>query len=122
MNLECPSVDEWLREVKNSPDYPGIGMYLVHNGVVRGHSRAGEPVSSLELTVDRRALDEAVSRALAQDGVVAVRVWVNEGHLKVGDDIMLALVAGDIRDNVFPALQGLVGDVKSRVVKEKEIA
>jgi molybdopterin synthase catalytic subunit len=54
--------------------------------------------------------------------VIAVRVWVNEGHLGVGDDIMLVLVAGDIRDNVFPALQGLVGELKTRVVKEREIA
>jgi len=122
VNLECPSVDEWLREVKNSPESPGIGMYLVHNGVVRGHSRTGDAVSALELEVDRRALDEAVSRALEHEGVIAVRVWVNEGHLGVGDDIMLVLVAGDIRDNVFPALQGLVGELKTRVVKEREIA
>lgn len=54
-------------------------------------------------------------------GVVAVHAWVNEGRLAVGDDIMLALVAGDIRENVFGALQQLVRLIKTQCVKEREL-
>ena len=39
----------------------------------------------------------------------------------MGDDIMVALVAGDVRENVFAALQSLVAEVKSAVVKEREM-
>ncbi len=50
-----------------------------------------------------------------------VRGWVNEGSLSVGDDIMKVLVAGDIRDNVFAALQRLVSLIKSEVLSESEM-
>ncbi len=46
--------------------------------------------------------------------------WVNAGDLKVGDDIMKVVVAGDIRENVFGALQRLVGIIKNEVVTESE--
>jgi len=38
-----------------------------------------------------------------------------------GDDIMKVLVAGDIRDNVFAALQRLVSLIKSEVLSESEL-
>ena len=46
---------------------------------------------------------------------------MNEGSLAVGDDIMKVLVAGDIRDNVFAALQRLVSLIKSEVLSESEL-
>jgi molybdopterin synthase catalytic subunit len=46
--------------------------------------------------------------------------WINDGMLAVGDDIMKIVVAGDIREHVFGALQRLVGIVKSEVVTESE--
>jgi molybdopterin synthase catalytic subunit len=54
-------------------------------------------------------------------GVTFVRAWVNSGHLEVGDDIMYVLVGGDIRENVFDALQTLVRTIKTRVVTENEL-
>jgi len=54
------------------------------------------------------------------EGVSIVRVWVNEGHLEVGDDIMYVMVGGDIRPNVIEALTALVGMIKSEVVTEME--
>jgi hypothetical protein len=57
----------------------------------------------------------------ARPGVPAIRVWINEGHLAVGDDMMRVLVGGDIRDNVFGALQEMVRLIKTECVKEREI-
>ncbi|MBC7292755.1 MAG: molybdenum cofactor biosynthesis protein MoaE, partial [Thermoleophilia bacterium] len=74
----------------------------------------------MNLSYDRQRLEDVVSRIKAMPGVVAVRAWINEGRLKVGDDIMYALVAGDIRENVFGALQELVRLIKSEVVTEQE--
>lgn len=116
-----PSLDAWLVDVKAGGSTSGVGMYLMHNGVVRGHSRDGRPVSGMVLGVDRERLAEIVKSAKLMEGVVAVRVWVNEGELTVGDDIMYVLVAGDVRENVFGALQALVKRIKTEVVAEQEL-
>ena len=49
-----------------------------------------------------------------------MRVWLNEGELKVGDDIMYVLVGGDIRPHVIDALQFLVEKIKTQCVVEIE--
>ena len=122
MHHTPPSLQTWLDEIKSGPDSARIGMYLIHNGVVRGTARDGSVVTGMDLSYDRARLAEVIEDVEARQGVVAVRVWINEGRLNVGDDIMYALVAGDIRDNVFGGLQELVRLVKTEVVKEWEIA
>jgi len=72
------------------------------------------------LSVDREKLEQVLAEAATWEGVVAVRAWVNEGSLGVGDDIMSVLVAGDIREHVFDALQQLVRIIKTEVVAEEE--
>jgi molybdopterin synthase catalytic subunit len=116
-----PSLDAWLAEAKADAGAAGVGMCLVHNGVVRAHSRDGQPVAGMELAVDRERLDEMVATARLMEGVSYVRVWVNEGRLDVGDDIMCVLVGGDIRENVFEALAALVRMIKTEVVTETEL-
>ncbi len=54
-------------------------------------------------------------------GIGYVRVWLNEGELELGDDIMLVLVGGDIRPHVVDALQALVGEIKQHCVTETEL-
>jgi len=108
-----PSLDVWLTEAKREASAPDVGMYLCHNGVVRSHSRDGRPVTGMDLAVDRQRLDELVSTARLMEGVSSVRVWVNEGYLEVGDDIMYVLIGGDIRPNVIEALTALVGMINA---------
>ena len=55
------------------------------------------------------------------DGIYYVKVWLNEGQLQVGDDIMYVLIGGDIRPHVVDALQYLVGRLKNECVVETEI-
>lgn len=118
--MDTPDTDRWVEEVKAAPGADGIGMILVHRGIVRGTTRAGDPVGGMDLSVDRERLTAALDEAGTWPGVVAVRAWVNEGRLAVGDDIMAVLVAGDIREHVFGALQRLVGILKTDVVSEEE--
>lgn len=120
MSLTRPSLDAWLADLKSSTDVSGTGMYLVHNGVVRGHSRDGRPVTGMALAVDRERLAEILDTARLMEGVTHIRAWVNEGELEVGDDIMFVLVGGDVRDHVFEALQALVRMIKTEVVTEEE--
>lgn len=116
-----PSLDAWLAEAKREQGAAGTGMYLCHNGVVRSYSRDGRPVASMDLSVDHERLDEILATARLMEGVTTVRVWVNEGHLEVGDDIMYVMVGGDIRPNVLEALTAIVAMIKSEVVTETEI-
>ena len=124
-----PSLDEWLREAKESPNARENGMYLFHNGVVRAAPKAvvrfGEErktdVGGMLFSYDREKLAAAIERAKALPGIFYVRVWLNEGTLSVGDDIMLVLVGGDIRPHVIDALQSLVGEIKNECVLEKEL-
>lgn len=118
--METPDLNSWIDEVKAQPDADGIGMMLMHRGVVRGTTRAGEPVSAMALTYDHERFAQVVEEARSWQGVFAVRAWINEGDLVVGDDIMQVLVAGDIRPNVFAALERLVGLLKTEVVSEAE--
>ena len=114
-------MEAWLDEIKNGPDSSRIGIHLLHNGVVRGTARDGSVVSGMNLSYDPRRLEQVIEQIESRPGVVATRVWINEGPLAVGDDIMYTLVAGDTREHVFGGLTELIGLIKSEVVAEWEI-
>lgn len=126
---EIPSVDAWLKEAKAHPDADKVGMYLTHNGVVRGTAKAlvrqgdetAAPVSGMMFSYDRDMVDAAVADTYKLDGIYYVKAWLNEGRLKVGDDIMYVLIGGDIRPHVVDALQYLVGRLKTECVRETEL-
>ncbi|HIR90805.1 MAG TPA: molybdenum cofactor biosynthesis protein MoaE [Candidatus Limicola stercorigallinarum] len=127
-----PSLDTWLAEAKADPAASRCGMYLFHNGVVRetpkAQVRTGEhggvdatgSVGSMEFAYDAAKVEAAIEETRAMPGIAYVRVWLNEGELEVGDDIMLVLIGGDIRPHVVDALQALVGTIKSTCVREVE--
>lgn len=125
---KSPSMDEWLREAKKDPSAKRIGMYLTHNGVVRATARAlareGDTsaalVSGMAFSYDREKVEAAIADTYKLEGVYYVRVWLNEGELSVGDDIMYILIGGDIRPHTVDALQYLVGRIKSECVTENE--
>ena len=124
-----PSMDEWLREAKADADAPQVGMYIVHNGVVRktakARARLGDetaaPVTGMKLSHDPETVNKVVADARNRDGIFYVRVWINEGLLEVGDDIMCVLIGGDTRPHVIDALQYLVGKIKAECVTEIEL-
>ncbi len=129
MPKEHPSIDQWLAEAKADPSAAQCGMYLTHNGVVRvtpkrqvreGVEGLGE-VSQVDFSYDAAGVDAAVAEALTWPGVYYVRVWLNEGVLKVGDSIMYVLIGADIRPHCVDALQKLVGKIKNDLVAEREI-
>ncbi len=123
-----PSMDRWMKEAKADPKSNQAGMFLVHNGVVRETATAkvrfGEentrPVAGMYFAYDEEKVNAAIEETYKMDGIFYVRVWLNEGELKVGDDIMYVLIGGDIRPHVIDALQSLVGYIKNECVVEKE--
>ena len=125
---KAPSPDMWLKEAKADESAKKCGMYLFHNGTVRCTAKAevregikSAPVTGMEFSYDKEKLNAAVAAAKSMPGIHYARVWLNEGLLVTGDDIMLALVGGDIRPHVLDALTALVSDIKKNCVTEKEL-
>lgn len=113
-------IDDWMREIKTKSPPEGLGMILVHNGIVRATSKKGEPVRGMLLGYDEGLLESIVQEYSGKEGIVGIKVWINNGQLKIGDDIMLVLVAGRFRTDVLPVFENLIRDIKTRVVREEE--
>ena len=114
-------IEQWIKEIKEECAPDMLGMILVHNGIVRATSKQGEPVGAMNLSYDRPALDQAVRRFKSMEGIVDIRVWINEGTLKIGDDIMNVCVAGRFRKDVLPVFQELITIIKTAIVREVEL-
>ena len=54
-------------------------------------------------------------------GVAEVKVWVNSGNLKVGDNIVFLLVAGTFKTDVLPVFEELLSLIKNEIVAEEEV-
>ena len=129
MRKPVPSMDAWLKEAKAHESAPKIGMYLVHNGTVRQSAKAkvryGEEntkdVTGMVFSYDPQKVDAVIADAYKLEGIYYIKVWLNEGQLSLGDDIMYILIGGDIRPRVVDALQYLVGRIKNECVVETEL-
>ena len=129
MKKQSPSMDAWLREAKAHESAPKVGMYLTHNGVVRQTAKAlvrggaenTQAVTGMVFSYDAAKVDAVIADTYKMEGIYYIKVWLNEGELEVGDDIMYVLIGGDIRPRVVEALQYLVGRVKNECVVEKEL-
>jgi len=117
-----PSIEKWIEEVKKEAPPEKIGMILVHNGIVRETSkRENRQVKALRLSYDKDLLEKTVKEFSKKEGIAQIKVWINEGNLKVGDDIMLVLVAGRYRTDVLPAFEELIEKIKGEIVREEEL-
>lgn len=115
------NINVLIDQIKRRPDYSKVGMLLCHNGVVRGTSRDGRKVNGLRVAVDRDQLAHVLESHRARPGIVDILVEINaDKDLKVGDDVMLLVVAGDIRENVTAALSDTLNAIKSTVTHKTE--
>lgn len=110
-----------IDKVKAHPDYERVGMILCHNGVVRATARDGRQVTELTVKVDRARLTEIIAEMKARQGIVEILVEIREGTLRVGEDVMYVVVAGDLRENCFPVLEETVNAIKRDVTMKREI-
>lgn len=113
--------DIFLEKIRKHPDFNKVGMIASHLGIVRGHSRDGKRVKTVEVNYDMEVLNDIIKDIKGMYGIVEALVEVKSGLLNVGDEVMHLAVAGDIRDNVFPALIKGVDMIKKNAVKKKEI-
>lgn len=129
MGEKAPSMDLWLREAKDCPDAPQMGMILTHNGIVRQTPKSlvrsgiddNELVAAIDFSYDERLVQAAAEETRRMAGIYFVKVWLNSGCLQVGEDLMLVMIGGDIRPRVIEAMQFLLGKLKNECVIEREI-
>ena len=114
-------IEQWISEIKKDCPPDRLGMILVHNGIVRATSKQGKLVAGMKLSYDQAMLDQAVRRFRNMEGIVDIRAWINEGLLKVGDDIMYICVAGRFRKDILPVFQELITLIKTEIVREEEL-
>lgn len=108
--------------IKKNPNFGNVGMILTHNGVVRATARDGRPVSGIEIRVDWDRLQRIISESKRREGIVDVLVELAEENrfLPVGADVMMLVVAGDIREHVFETLQDTLNAIKATVTSKTE--
>ena len=124
-----PSMDAWLKEAKAHESAPNIGMYLTHNGTVRQTAKAQvrygakdtREVTGMLFSYDEEKVNAVIADTYKLEGIYYIKVWLNEGQLSMGDDIMYVLIGGDIRPRVVDALNYLVGRIKNECVVETEL-
>ena len=129
MKKQSPSMDAWLAEAKAHESAPKIGMYLTHNGTVRQTAKAKvrqgaentKDVTGMIFSYDQEKVDAVVADTYRMEGIYYIRLWLNEGQLEMGDDIMYVLIGGDIRPRVIDGLNYLVGRIKNECVVETEL-
>jgi molybdopterin synthase catalytic subunit len=114
-------INKMMQDIKSHPGFDSVGMVLCHNGVVRATSRDGRKVSGLKVAVDHQKLAKILAEQQRRDGILDIRVEIAEDRdLSVGDDVMLLLVAGDIRENVIAVLSETLNLIKSTVTTKTE--
>lgn len=110
-----------VEKIKKHPDYHEAGMILCHNGVVRSTSRDGRQVSGLTISVDNSKLQQVIDTHKQTHGIVEILVEIAENrNLAVGDDVMLLVVAGDIRETVIAVLNDTLNAIKTTVTSKTE--
>jgi molybdopterin synthase catalytic subunit len=118
--LTMPTLQEMVDQVKRKMDPAKVGMIVCHNGVVRGTSRQGAPAEYLDIDVDQETWNGVLAEMRSRPGIFEIDAHLFTGRRHVGDDVMLVVVAGDIRENVFPVLEMTVNRLKREAVKKHE--
>jgi molybdopterin synthase catalytic subunit len=113
-------LNKMIATIKANPNFHTAGMIGTHTGIVRAFSRDGSKVESVDVEFDDQKIEEILADIKSRPGIVDVIIDSNTGNLKVGDEIMTVVVAGDIRENVFPALIDAVERLKSEASTKKE--
>jgi molybdopterin synthase catalytic subunit len=114
-------IQKLIDRMKAHPDSAKIGMILCHNGIVRGSSRDGRPVTGLQVSVDETKLKAVLSEHRRMPGIIDIQVEIAaDRSLAVGDDVMALVVGGDIRENVIAALSRTLDAIKSEVTAKTQ--
>lgn len=116
-------ISKTIAELKKDPEFANnVGMVLAHNGIVRGWSRAdGANVCQMEVVSDLEKIEQIRQDIENMEGIFKVIFEARSGLMVPGDDVLFLIVAGDIRENVKPALALMLDRVKAEGVSKREV-
>jgi molybdopterin synthase catalytic subunit len=116
-------ISQRIAEMKKQPGFQdGVGMILIHNGVVRNWSRKDKSqVTALEVTPDLDKIEAIRQEFLQRQGIFDIVIEAHGGTFQPGDDLLFLIVAGDLRENIKPVLSELLDRVKSEAISKREI-
>ena len=121
-------LNKWLEEAKSAPDADKCGMYLIHNGVVRGTAKAqvregieSAPVTGMMFSYDDEKVENVVLNVKRMPGIYYARVELESGQIEVGEDIMYVLIGADTRPHALDAFNYMMDEIKGNCVKEIEM-
>ena len=114
-----PTIEELVEEVRRRRN-GDIGAIVTFLGVVRG----GAGIKGMEVEVrDEDRLERLKRDVLTRFEVEAVEVVHRKGRLRVGDSIVLVIVASKRRKDAFRACEYMIDKLKEGTyIKEKEIS
>lgn len=114
------NLNKMTEALRGRPDSDRIGMIASHLGLVRGSSRDGRKITSIDVRYDRDRLNQIVEEMRASPGIVDIQVDIREGRLEIGDEILAVVVGGDIREHVFETLIRTVNRIKAEASRKQE--
>lgn len=115
------TIKRLIDKIKYHPDYRRAGMILCHNGVVRETARDGRRVTGLKVNVNHEKLNRIIAENKMRPGIIEILVEIEEDKmLSIGDDVMVLVVAGDIRQNVISTLEDTLNAIKQTATKKTE--
>ncbi len=116
-------ISKTIAAMKQDPAFAeNVGMVLIHNGTVRSWSRADHSlVSRIEVVADAIKIEQIRGEIEQMEGIFRVVVEAHSGVMQPGDDLLFLIVAGDIRENVKPALALLLDRVKAEAISKNEM-
>ncbi len=117
------NISSTIAAMKQDPAFAeNVGMVLIHNGTVRGWSRDNHsPVSRIEVVADHAIVERICCDIEQLEGIYKVVAEARSGVMQPGDDLLFLVVAGDIRENVTPALALMLDRIKTEAIRKKEI-
>ncbi len=116
--MRIPDINSIIDEIRKDER---IGIIASHIGIVKGYSQDGKKIKALEISFDKEKIKTIVNKIKEQESILDVKVKLNEGRLNVGNWVMIVMIAGEIRDKVFPALFEMVDMIKKEATRKKEI-
>ncbi len=119
-------INRILEDLEKCPGYAeNVGMVLTHKGVCRASTRADLArahcqVESILIRVDEAALARIAAETEAMPGIFKAWAFGKSGQFYPGEELLVLVVAGDIRENVIPAFRVFLDRVKKEAVSKSE--
>jgi molybdopterin synthase catalytic subunit len=120
MTSRTIDIEALHQQIKSHPRLSEMGMIASHCGLVRATSRNGRRVRGLSMRFDQTIANSIMDEIRGRSGIIEVVVDYNEGDLAVGDDVMVVLVAGDVRENIYPGLVDAVNLFNAKAASKEE--